>query len=56
MNRSSVSQPKSKGKSLSKAPSAGLIDFLNKNYGGKIPVAAITASSKYFGKNRLIKK
>ena len=56
MNRSSVSpQAKSKAK-LSKAPSAGLVNFLNTNYGGKVPVAAITAASKCFGKGRPIKK
>lgn len=56
MNRSSVSQPKSKGKSLTKGPSPALTEFLNKNYGGKIPVAAITASTKYFGKGRPLRK
>lgn len=56
MNRSSISpQAKSKAK-LSKAPSAGLVDFLNNNYGGKVPVAAITAASKCFGKGRAIRK
>lgn len=56
MNRSSVSQSKSKGKTLNKVPSASLIEFINKSYGNSIPVAAITASSKYFGKNRPLKK
>lgn len=54
MNRSSVS--KSKAKQLNKAPSAGLIDFINASYKGKVPVAAITAATKYFGKNRPLKK
>lgn len=57
MNRSSISpQPKSKNKQLNKTPSAGLLDFINANYNGRVPVAAITAASKYFGKNRPLKK
>jgi hypothetical protein len=57
MNRSSISpQAKSKGKQLTKAPSAGLSDFLKTNYNNKVPVAAITAATKLFGKNRPLKK
>jgi hypothetical protein len=57
MNRSSVSpQAKSKAKQLNKAPSAGLIEYLKSNYNGKVPVDAITAASKYFGKSRPLKK
>jgi hypothetical protein len=57
MNRSSVSpQAKSKTKPVNRVPSAGLVNYLNNNYGGKVPVAAITAATKYFAKNRPLKK
>lgn len=57
MNRSSISpQAKSKPKQLAKTPSAGLLDFINANYNGRVPVAAITAATKYYGKNRPLKK
>lgn len=57
MNRSSISpQAKSKAKQQVKAPSAGLTEFLKTNYNGKVPVAAITAATKLFGKNRPLKK
>jgi hypothetical protein len=57
MNRGSLSpQAKSKAKQLNKAPSAGLIDFLTTHYKNKVPVAAITAASKHFGRNRPLKK
>jgi len=57
MNRSSLSpQAKSKPKQQNKAPSAGLTDFLNAKYHGKVPVAALTAATKLYGKNRPLKK
>jgi hypothetical protein len=57
MNRSSISpQAKSKGKQLGRVPSAGLLSTLSSNYGDKIPVAAITAASKYYGKGRPLRK
>lgn len=57
MNRSSVSpQAKSKAKPLGKVPSAGLSEFLKASYNDKVPVAAITAATKIFGKNRPLKK
>ncbi len=56
MNRSSISpQAKSKPK-LDKVPSPALVEFINVNYSGKVPVAAITAATKYFGRNRPLKK
>lgn len=57
MNRSSISpQAKSKGKQVGRVPSAGLLSTLNKSFGDKIPVAAITAASKYYGKGRPLRK
>jgi hypothetical protein len=56
MNRTSVSpQPKSKAKPQ-KGPSAALTDFLKAKYDGKVPVAALTAASKLYGKGRPLKK
>ncbi len=57
MNRTSVSpQPKSKAKPQAKGPSAGLTDFLKAKYDGKVPLAALTAASKLYGKGRPLKK
>jgi hypothetical protein len=57
MNRSSISpQAKSKAKQPTKAPSAGLSDFLKANYSAKVPVAALTAATKLYGKNRPLRK
>lgn len=57
MKRSSVSpQPKGKSKSLTKSASVGLVDFLNQQYPKKIPIAALTAATKYFGKGKPLKK
>ena len=57
MQRSSVSpQNKGKSKSLQKAASTGLIDFLKAQYPKKVPVAALTAVSKYYSKGRPLQK
>lgn len=57
MNRSSVSpQAKSKAKQQGKVPSAGLTEFLKANFNGKVPVAAVTAATKFYGKNRPLKR
>ena len=56
MKRASTSQGKGKGKSLSKSASSGLVDYLNENFKKTIPIAAITAASKYFAKGRNFKK
>jgi hypothetical protein len=57
MKRSSVS-PVSRGKSRSigKSASVGLSDYLFAKYPKKIPIAAITAATKYYGKGRPLKK
>jgi hypothetical protein len=57
MNRSSLSpQAKSKPKQQNKGPSAGLTEFLNAKYNGKVPVAALTAATKLYGRHRPLKK
>lgn len=57
MKKSSVSPtPKAKSKSLTKIASPGLTDFLNQQFPKKVPVAAITAATKYFGKGKPLKK
>lgn len=57
MKKASVSpQPKGKSKSLSKSASVGLVTFLNEKYPKKIPIAAITAATKVFGKGKPLKK
>jgi hypothetical protein len=57
MKRSSVSpQPKGKSKSLTKTASPALVEYLNQQYPKKIPIAALTAATKYFGRGRPLKK
>jgi len=57
MKKSIISPPaKGKSKSLTKVASAGLIDFLNKQLPTQIPIAAITAATKYFGKGKPLQK
>lgn len=50
------SQPKGKSKSLTKSASVGLVGYLNQQYPKKIPVAALTAATKFFGKGKPLKK
>jgi len=57
MKKASVSpQPKGKSKSLTKSASVGLVDFLTQHYPKKVPIAALTAATKYFGKGKPLKK
>jgi hypothetical protein len=57
MKRSTISpQPKGKSKSLSKSASVGLVDFLNAQFPKRVPVAAITAATKYFGRTKPLTK
>jgi len=56
MKRTSVSGGKGKSKSLSKSASSGLVDYLNAGFKKTIPVAALTAASKYFAKGRNFRK
>jgi hypothetical protein len=57
MKRNSVSpQGKSKSRSLTRSASAGLIDYIQSKYSKKIPIAAVTAVQKIYGKLKPIKK
>ena len=57
MKKTSVSPtPKGKSKSLTKNASAGLVTFLNDKFPNKVPVAAITAASKYFARGKPLRK
>ena len=57
MKKSSISPPaKGKNNSLTKQASVGLIDFLNKQFPKQVSIAAIIASTKYFGKGRPLQK
>ncbi len=57
MKKSSVSpQPRGKSKSLTKSASGGLVDFLNTQFPKRIPIAAITAATKYYGKGKPLQK
>ncbi len=57
MKKSTISpQPKAKSKSLTKVASVGLLTFLNEKYPQKVPVAALTAATKYFSKGKVLRK
>ena len=55
MRRGSVTpQAKGKSRSLQKLPSSGLVDYLQAQYPKRIPVAALTAASKAYGRGKAI--
>jgi hypothetical protein len=57
MKRSSVSPAaRGKSKSLGKSASIALGNYLFDKYPKKIPIAALTAASKYYGRGRPLKK
>ena len=57
MKKASVSPlGKGKSKSLSKSASSALVGYLQENFPKTIPIAAITAASKYFAKGRTFRK
>jgi len=57
MKKSATSPPpKGKSKSLTKTASVGLVNFLNKEFPTRVPVSAITAATKYFGKGKRLQK
>jgi hypothetical protein len=57
MKKTSLSpQSKGRSKSLTKTASPGLVSFLNDKFPKKVPVAAITAATKLFGKGRPLRK
>lgn len=57
MRKSSVSpQGKARSKSLSKVASGGLLDFLKNKYPQRVPIAALTAATKVYGKGKALQK
>lgn len=52
MKNKSTSHNKSRSRSLHRTASTGLIDYLNKKYQGSIPVSAITAAHKLYGRGK----
>jgi hypothetical protein len=57
MKKSTISpSAKGKSKSLARTASTGLVDFLNKQFPAQVPVSAITAATKYFGKGKPLQK
>lgn len=52
----SISQGKSKSRSLQRAPSPGLVEYLDKKYQKSIPVSALTAAHKLYGRTRPLGK
>jgi hypothetical protein len=57
MKRSSASPAaRGKSKSLGKSASIALGNYLFDRYPKKIPIAALTAASKYYGRGRPLKK
>ena len=57
MKKSTISPGgKGRNRSLSRPASGGLIDFINSKYPKRIPIAAVTAVSKMFGKGRPLQK
>ena len=57
MKRTSVSpNAKGKSKSLNKCASAGLLEFLQGQFPQRVPVAALTAATKYFARGKPLAK
>lgn len=56
MKNKSLSQGKAKSRSIERVPSAALLDYLSQKYQKAIPLAAITATQKMYGKARLLSK
>lgn len=56
MKNKSLSQGKAKSRSLERVPSAALLDYLAHKYQKAIPLAAITAAQKMYGKARPLNK
>ena len=56
MRRTSVSQGKTNSKSLGRVASVGLITFIQDKYPKKVPVAAVTALTKVYGRGKPLNK
>jgi hypothetical protein len=52
----SISQGKGKSRSLQRAPSPGLLEYVEKKYQKSIPVSAITAAHKLYGRTKALGK
>ena len=51
-----TSQGKSKSRSLQRAPSPGLVEYLDKKYQKSIPLSALTAAHKLYGRTKPLAK
>ena len=56
MKKTAASQNKNKSRSLNRTASVGLIEYLNQKYENSIPLSALTAAHKLYGRSRLITK
>jgi Ca2+-binding EF-hand superfamily protein len=56
MKNKSTSQNKSKSRSLTRTPSSGLVEYLDQKYQKSIPISAITAAQKLYGKAKPLTK
>ena len=56
MRKSVSPQAKTRSKSLNRVASNGLIDFLKEKYPKKVPIAAITAATKLYGRGKPLNK
>jgi len=57
MKRISTSaQNKAKSRSINRSASAGLIEYINRKFGPKMPVAALTSAHKMFGRSKPLTK
>lgn len=56
MKRNNTSQNKSKSRSLTRTASPGLVQYVSEKYQKKIPLAAITAAQKVYGKMKTLGK
>lgn len=56
MKNKSTSQNKSKSRSLNRTPSPGLVDYLDQKYQKSIPISAITAAHKLYGRTKALGK
>lgn len=55
-NNTSMSMSKSKSRSLTRCASVGLVDYLKQKYDRGIPVSAVTAAHKLYGRGKPLAK
>lgn len=56
MKKTAASQNKNKSRSINRTASVGLIQYLNQKYEKSIPLSALTAAHKLYGKTRALNK